>query len=50
MSLIDFNLLEQQLQNALQDTTQDTVSDKQETDLINSMQDLMLEQDQTQQI
>ena len=53
-SLIDFKLLEQQLQNALQDTTQDTtkdttqgtVADKQETDLINGMQDLMLKQDQ----
>ena len=38
-SLIDFKLLEQQLQNTLQDT----VPDKQETDLINSMQDLTLE-------
>ena len=52
-SLIDFKLLEQQLQSALQDTTQDTtkdttqdaVIDKQEMDLINSMQDLMLKQD-----
>ena len=53
-SLIDFKLLEQQLQNALQDTTQDTtkdttqdaVADIQEMDLINGMQDLMLKQDQ----
>ena len=45
-SLIHFKLLEQQLQNTLQDTTQDAVSDKQEMDLINGMQDLTLEQDQ----
>ena len=49
-SLIDFKLLEQQLQGALQDTTkvttQDTVTDKQEMDLINGMQDLTLKQDQ----
>ena len=46
-SLIDFKLLEQQFQSALQDTTQDTtkdttqdvVTDKQEMDLINGMQD-----------
>ena len=45
-SLIDFKLLEQQLQNTLQDTAQDIVPDKQEMDLINGMQDLTLEQDQ----
>ena len=49
-SLIDCKLLEQRLQNALQDrtqdTTQDAVPDKQETDLINCMQDLMLKRDQ----
>ena len=44
-SLIDFKLLEQQLQNTLQDTTQDTLPNKQETDLFNGMQDLTLEQD-----
>ena len=50
--LLDFRLLEQQIQKILQDTTQDTqqdmtqdaVSDKQETDLIDRMQDLMLDQ------
>ena len=49
-SLINFKLLKQQLQNTLQDKTKDTtqgvVLDKQEMDLINGMQDLMLEQDQ----
>ena len=45
-SLIDFKLLEQQLQNTLQDTPQDTVPDKQEMDIINGMQDLTSEQDQ----
>ena len=42
-SLIDFKLLEQQLQDTLQDTTQDAVPDKQEMDLTNSRQDLTLE-------
>ena len=40
--LLDFKLLEQQLQKTLQDMTQDT--DKQETDLIDRMQDLTLDQ------
>ena len=52
-SLIDFKLLEQQLQSALQgttqdttkDTTQDIVTDKQKN-FINGMQDLTLKQDQ----
>ena len=44
--LIDFKLLEQQLQNTLQAATQDAASDKQEMYLINKMQDLTLEWDQ----
>ena len=51
--LLDFKLLEQQLQktlkNTTQDTTQDAVLDKQETDLVNEMQDLPLEQKQDTQ-
>ena len=45
-ALLDFKLLEQQLQKTLQDTPQDTTqdTDKQETDLINGMQDLTLDQ------
>ena len=51
-SFLDFKLLEQQIQKTLQDTThdvpqdttQDAVSDKQETELIDGMQNLTLEQ------
>ena len=48
--LLDFKLLEQQLQKTLQGTTQDTPQDmtqdteKQETDLIDGMKDLTLDQ------
>ena len=41
-SLIDFKLLEQQVQNTLQDAKQDAMQDKQEMDLINGLQDLTL--------
>ena len=49
--LLDFNLLEQQIQKTLQDrakdtpqdTTHDATTDKLETDLVNSIQDLTLE-------
>ena len=47
--LLDFNLLEHQLQKTLQDTTQDTLLDRQEMELVNEMQDLMLEQNQDTQ-
>ena len=55
--LLDFNLLEQQIQKTLQDTTQDVpqdttpdaVVDKQETDLIDRIQDLTLEPKQDTQ-
>ena len=51
MPLIDFNILEKQIQKALQDRAQDIPQDtihdittgKQETDLVNSIQYLMLE-------
>ena len=43
--LLDFMLLEQQLQKTLQDA----VLDKQEMDLVKEMQDLMLEQNQDMQ-
>ena len=44
--LLDFKLLEQQLQKTLLDTPQDTTqdADKQETDFIDGMQDLTLDQ------
>ena len=49
--LLDFKILEKQIQEMLQDraqditqdTTHDVTTDKQETDLVNSIQDLMLE-------
>ena len=43
--LLDFKLLEQQLQKTLQDTSQDMTqdADKQETDLIDGMKDLTLD-------
>ena len=46
-SLIDFKLLGNQIQGTIQDTTQDASQDKQEKDLINSLENLMLEQDKT---
>ena len=47
--LLDFKLLEQQLQKMLHDTTQNAVLDKQETYLVNGMQDLMLGQNKDMQ-
>ena len=55
--LLDFKLLEQQIQKTLQDTTQDVpqdmthdaIVDKQETDLIDRIQDLTLEPNQDTQ-
>ena len=51
--LLNFKLLEQQIQKTTQDTpqdlTQDKVSDKKETDLIDGMKDLTLEQKQGRQ-
>ena len=55
--LLDFKLLEQQIQKTLQDTTQDVPQDtkhdtivaKQETDLIDGIQDLTLEPKQDTQ-
>ena len=49
--LLDFNVLEKQIQKTLQDRAQDIAkdtmhditTDKQETDLVNGIQDLMLE-------
>ena len=49
--LLDFKMLQQQIQKTLQDRAQDTLQDtthdatvdKQETDLVNVIQDLMLE-------
>ena len=56
--LLDFKVLEQQIQKTLQDTTQDmpqdmthvTIVDKQETDLIDGIQDLTLGQNKTHKI
>ena len=41
-SLIDFKLLDNQIQDTVQDTTQDISQDKQEKDLINGLENLTL--------
>ena len=42
-SLIDLKLLDNQIQDTIQGITQDTLQDKQEKDLINSLENLTLE-------